>query len=64
MKTGIRAAAFISKDLRWGELVEHRYTRTVTQMDNMLFSNMTLNQRVADSSPAAPTKLFKYLAET
>ena len=26
-----------------GELVEHRYTRTVTQMDNMLFSNMTLN---------------------
>ena len=26
-----------------GEVVEHRYTRTVTQMDNMLFSNMTLN---------------------
>ncbi len=26
-----------------GERVEHRYTRTVTQMDNMLFSNMTLN---------------------
>jgi acyl dehydratase len=26
-----------------GELVEHRYARTVTQMDNMLFSNMTLN---------------------
>src|ERR1700722_3006571 len=26
-----------------GELTEHRYTRTVTQMDNMLFSNMTLN---------------------
>ena len=26
-----------------GETVEHRYTRTVTQMDNMLFSNMTLN---------------------
>ena len=26
-----------------GEIVEHRYTRTVTQMDNMLFSNMTLN---------------------
>ena len=26
-----------------GELHEHRYTRTVTQMDNMLFSNMTLN---------------------
>jgi hypothetical protein len=26
-----------------GETTEHRYTRTVTQMDNMLFSNMTLN---------------------
>jgi acyl dehydratase len=26
-----------------GELVHHRLTRTVTQMDNMLFSNMTLN---------------------
>src|SRR5271154_663423 len=26
-----------------GEVIEHRYTRTVTQMDNMLFSNMTLN---------------------
>ena len=26
-----------------GESVAHRYTRTVTQMDNMLFSNMTLN---------------------
>src|SRR6187399_237189 len=26
-----------------GELFAHRYTRTVTQMDNMLFSNMTLN---------------------
>jgi acyl dehydratase len=26
-----------------GRLYEHRYTRTVTQMDNMLFSNMTLN---------------------
>ena len=26
-----------------GEVTEHRYTRTVTQMDNMLFSNMTLN---------------------
>src|SRR5437773_7411841 len=25
------------------DVVEHRYTRTVTQMDNMLFSNMTLN---------------------
>jgi acyl dehydratase len=26
-----------------GEVFEHRLTRTVTQMDNMLFSNMTLN---------------------
>jgi acyl dehydratase len=26
-----------------GKLYEHRYTRTVTQTDNMLFSNMTLN---------------------
>ncbi len=26
-----------------GEIVEHHLTRTVTQMDNMLFSNMTLN---------------------
>jgi acyl dehydratase len=26
-----------------GQVFEHRLTRTVTQMDNMLFSNMTLN---------------------
>jgi acyl dehydratase len=26
-----------------GDVVEHRYTRTVTQTDNILFSNMTLN---------------------
>ncbi|KPF71684.1 dehydratase [Bosea sp. AAP35] len=26
-----------------GAVIEHRLTRTVTQMDNMLFSNMTLN---------------------
>ena len=31
------------EDFVVGETVEHRYTRTVTQMDNMLFSNMTLN---------------------
>src|SRR3954463_10864000 len=31
------------EDFKVGELVEHRYTRTVTQMDNMLFSHMTLN---------------------
>jgi acyl dehydratase len=31
------------EDFAPGEVIEHRYTRTVTQMDNMLFSNMTLN---------------------
>ncbi len=31
------------EDFTPGEVVEHRLTRTVTQMDNMLFSNMTLN---------------------
>ncbi len=31
------------EDFDVGEVVEHRYRRTVTQMDNMLFSNMTLN---------------------
>ena len=31
------------EDMTVGEVFEHRYTRTVTQMDNMLFSNMTLN---------------------
>ena len=31
------------EDLVVGKLYEHRYSRTVTQMDNMLFSNMTLN---------------------
>ncbi|MFC7396541.1 MaoC family dehydratase [Chelatococcus sp. GCM10030263] len=31
------------EDFREGEMVRHRLTRTVTQMDNMLFSNMTLN---------------------
>ena len=31
------------EDFKVGEIAEHRYTRTVTQMDNMLFSNMTLN---------------------
>ncbi len=31
------------EDFAVGEVHEHRYTRTVTQMDNMLFSNMTLN---------------------
>ena len=31
------------EDFTVGEIVRHRLTRTVTQMDNMLFSNMTLN---------------------
>jgi acyl dehydratase len=31
------------EDFRIGDIVNHRFTRTVTQMDNMLFSNMTLN---------------------
>lgn len=31
------------EDFHVGDVVHHRFTRTVTQMDNMLFSNMTLN---------------------
>jgi acyl dehydratase len=31
------------EDFEVGRLFRHRLTRTVTQMDNMLFSNMTLN---------------------
>ncbi len=31
------------EDFKVGEIIEHRLTRTVTEMDNMLFSNMTLN---------------------
>ncbi len=31
------------EDFAVGAVFEHRLTRTVTQMDNMLFSNMTLN---------------------
>ena len=31
------------EDFHVGEQIQHRLTRTVTQMDNMLFSNMTLN---------------------
>ncbi len=31
------------EDFVIGEVIAHRLTRTVTQMDNMLFSNMTLN---------------------
>ncbi|HUI22626.1 MAG TPA: MaoC family dehydratase [Methylocella sp.] len=31
------------EDFVIGATIEHRLTKTVTQMDNMLFSNMTLN---------------------
>jgi acyl dehydratase len=31
------------EDFAVGDIFRHRLTRTVTQMDNMLFSNMTLN---------------------
>lgn len=31
------------EDFAVGDIIRHRLTRTVTQMDNMLFSNMTLN---------------------
>ena len=31
------------EDFVTGHVIAHRLTRTVTQMDNMLFSNMTLN---------------------
>ncbi len=31
------------EDFEIGQVFRHRLTRTVTQMDNMLFSNMTLN---------------------
>jgi acyl dehydratase len=31
------------EDFTIGTVINHRLTRTVTQMDNMLFSNMTLN---------------------
>jgi acyl dehydratase len=31
------------EDFEIGAVIEHRLTRTVTEMDNMLFSNMTLN---------------------
>src|SRR6204780_955885 len=37
-RAGLSFAGFFG-----GAVVEHRYSRTVTQMDNMLFSNMTLN---------------------
>jgi acyl dehydratase len=38
-----KRGGFFYEDFTVGMVVEHRLTRTVTQMDNMLFSNMTLN---------------------
>jgi acyl dehydratase len=38
-----RRGGLYFEDFVVGHLAEHRHTRTVTQMDNMLFSNMTLN---------------------
>src|SRR5262245_34089374 len=35
------------EDFAAGQLFRHRLTRTVTQMDNMLFSNKTLNPQPA-----------------
>src|SRR5712691_9156381 len=34
---------FYYEEFLIGQFFEHRFTRTVTQADNMLFSNMTLN---------------------
>ncbi len=38
-----KRGGFYYEDFPIGHLYEHPLTRTVTQMDNMLFSNMTLN---------------------
>jgi acyl dehydratase len=38
-----RRGGLYFEDFEVGTLVEHRYTRTVTQTDNVLFSSMTLN---------------------
>ena len=38
-----QARRALFRGFRGRQAFEHRYTRTVTQMDNMLFSNMTLN---------------------
>jgi acyl dehydratase len=38
-----KRGGFYYEDFVVGTTIEHRLTRTVTQMDNMLFSNMTLN---------------------
>lgn len=39
-----------------GSVIEHRLRRTVTQMDNMLFSNMTLNPQ--------PLHIDRHFAQT
>jgi acyl dehydratase len=44
------------EDFEIGGMIEHRLTRTVTQMDNMLFSNMTLNPQ--------PLHIDKHFCET
>jgi acyl dehydratase len=44
------------EDFEIGKIYEHRLTRTVTQMDNMLFSNMTLNPQ--------PLHIDRHFAET
>lgn len=44
------------EDFEIGKVYEHRLTRTVTQMDNMLFSNMTLNPQ--------PLHIDRHFAET
>jgi len=44
------------EDFEVGSVIEHRLTRTVTQMDNMLFSNMTLNPQ--------PLHIDKHFCET
>lgn len=42
MRTHPRGGLYF-EDFDVGSTIRHRLTRTVTQMDNMLFSNMTLN---------------------
>lgn len=44
------------EDFTPGEVIRHSLTRTVTQMDNMLFSNMTLNPQ--------PLHIDRHFAET
>ncbi len=45
------------EDFTIGAVINHRLTRTVTQMDNMLFSNMTLNpSRSTSTRISAPRR--------